>query len=135
MKAPLFTDTVTLYNRYRKGRETFWKRTVLKGVQWSQKAVRTANNSGSVVITTETNVTIPAGISGYMSPDAFAAAEDKTKAWTLAPDDLVMLGNSDTEISDNVTADVVCALGAVTIRTVKDNTLRPKLRTWKVVAI
>lgn len=135
MKAPFFTDTVTLYNRYKDGRATHWKRTVLRGVQWNQKAVRTADNSGSVIITTETSVTVPGNMPGHVSPAVFAATENKSGAWTLAPDDMILFGENEAEITGNVTADDICALGAVTIRSVKDNTLRPRLKTWKVVAI
>lgn len=135
MRSPLFTDTVTLYNHYRQDRADCWKRTVLRGVQWAQKIVRTAGSTGSVVVTTETSITIPDDVTGYASPQDFAAAADKTALWTLAPDDLVMLGESSVEIVNEVTEDDVCALGAVTIRSVKDNTLRPRLKNRKVVAI
>ncbi len=135
MKAPLFTDTITVYNRYRDGKTTHWKRTVLKGVQWSQKTVRTADNNGSVIITTETSITVPGDLPSHVNPAEFAAAADKSRIWTLAPDDMILPGEFETEISGSNTADDICALGAVTIRSVKDNTLRPMLKTWKVVAI
>lgn len=134
MKAPLFTDTITLYNHYREGRTDRWKRTVLHGVQWTQKTVRTASNNGSVVVTTETNITIP-DRDGYAKPLDFAQAADKSGLWTLAPDDLVLLGESIVEVVNEVTTDDLCTLGVVTVRSVEDNTLRPRLKHWKVVAI
>lgn len=134
MKAPLFTDTITLYNHYREGRVDHWHRTVLNCVQWTQKTVRTASNNGSVVVTTETSITIP-NRGGYAKPIDFAQAVDKTDLWTLAPDDLILLGESIVEVVNEVTADDLGALGAVVIRSVKDNTLRPQLKHWKVVAI
>ena len=43
----LFTDTVTIYNKIS---DTEWKRTVVEGVQWSDKSEK-INNNGKVSIT------------------------------------------------------------------------------------
>ena len=142
MTTSLFTDTITLYNHYRHGREKYWQRTVLRGVQWKQKIVHTASDTGSVVVITETSVTIPVDVDAnwrvYVRPLEFSMAEDKENLWTLSPadgGDLMIYGECMTEISGDVTADDLCKLGAVVVKAAKDNTLRQYLKHWKVVAI
>lgn len=142
MSGPLFTDTVTVYNHYRENRADFWQRTVLRGVQWRQKVVQSSDSAGSIVLSTETSVTIPAGVDAgeraYAAPSDFQTAEDRSSFWTLNPasgDDFLLPGEHTEELTDSMTADELLALGGVVIRAVRDNTIRPLLRTWKVTAI
>lgn len=51
----LFTDTVTVYNKIS---DTEWKRTVVEGVQWSDRTDR-VNNNGKVSVVHLTTVTFP----------------------------------------------------------------------------
>ena len=51
----LFTDTVTIYN---KTSDTEWKRTVVEGVQWSEKTDRT-NADGKISVAPYISVTFP----------------------------------------------------------------------------
>lgn len=53
----LFTDTVTIYNKIS---DTEWKRTVVKGVQWSGKNDKT-NTNGRISVAHYVSVTFPQG--------------------------------------------------------------------------
>lgn len=121
---PLFTDDVTAYHHTRQGRTDVWTRRVLHGVQWRQKTVRTslANDAGKIVYATETSVTIPV-----------PAASD---GLTLAPEDVLVFGVCAAEIAGGYTEDdLIREHGAVIVQSVADNTLRPRLRSWKVVCV
>ena len=120
---PLFTDTVTAYHRTRQGRADIWTRRELRGVQWRQ-TVRTAlaNEAGKILYAAETTVTIPA-------PAAPGGL-------TLAPGDVLVFGACAAEISEEYTEDdLIRGHGAVIVQSVADNTLRPRLRSWKVVCV
>ena len=111
---PLFTDTVTAYHRTREGRTDIWTRRELRGVQWRQKTVRTAlaNEAGTIPA--------PAAPGGL----------------TLAPGDVLVFGACAAEISEEYTEDdLIRGHGAVIVQSVADNTLRPRLRSWKVVCV
>ena len=51
----LFTDVVTIYNKIS---ETEWKRTIVKGVQWSEKEEK-QNNSGRISVAKYVSITFP----------------------------------------------------------------------------
>ena len=51
----LFTDTVTIYNKIS---DSEWKRTVVKGVQWSDKTEK-KNENGKISIARYASVTFP----------------------------------------------------------------------------
>lgn len=53
----LFTDTVTLYHKIS---ESEWSRTVVEGVQWSDKTDKT-NNNGKISVAQYVSVTFPEG--------------------------------------------------------------------------
>lgn len=53
----LFTDTVTIFNKLPDGT---WKRTIVDGVQWSDKSERSKEN-GKVSVAKYTSVTFPEG--------------------------------------------------------------------------
>ena len=53
----LFTDTVTIYNKIS---DTEWKRTVVEGVQWSDKTEK-KNDGGKISIAHYVSVTFPEG--------------------------------------------------------------------------
>ena len=108
-----FTDTVTLY---RKNSEQY-TRHVLTGVQWRQKAER-LNDNGKLSFAAVTSVTIPGEI-----------------AASIKLGDVMVLGVGP-ELTDKYT---IAHLRAdcptyCTVRAVTDNTLRPQLRHWKVIA-
>lgn len=51
----LFTDTVTIYNKIS---DTEWKRTVVNGVQWSDKTEK-QNNNGKISVARYVSITFP----------------------------------------------------------------------------
>lgn len=53
----LFTDTVTIYNKIS---DTEWKRTVVRGVQWSDKTEK-QNNNGKISVARYVSITFPQG--------------------------------------------------------------------------
>lgn len=53
----LFTDTVTVYNKIS---DTKWKRTVVEGVQWSDKNDK-QNDNGKISVAQYASVTFPEG--------------------------------------------------------------------------
>lgn len=53
----LFTDTVTIYNKIS---DTEWKRTVVVGVQWSDKTEK-QNDNGKISIARYASITFPEG--------------------------------------------------------------------------
>ena len=53
----VFTDTVTIYNKIS---DTEWKRTVVSGVQWTDKTEK-RNENGQISVTKYASVTFPLG--------------------------------------------------------------------------
>lgn len=53
----LFTDTVTIYNKIS---DSEWKRTVVSGVQWSDKTEK-KNENGKISIARYASITFPEG--------------------------------------------------------------------------
>lgn len=53
----LFTDTVTIYNKIS---DSEWKRTVINGVQWSDKTEK-KNENGKISVARYASVTFPDG--------------------------------------------------------------------------
>lgn len=137
----LFTDTVTIYNSY----GTTWKRTVLKGVQYTNKTVVTVSSDGKANIAKTTNVTIPdtADTSGkqYIDSALYAklttAEVDNYYTLDIAKGlDLIAKGELTQEIdgttyrTKNLKADYT---NVVTIRSIADNRGRDFLKNVKVV--
>ncbi len=138
MTSPLFGDTITVYNHLRIGRESAWKRTVIRGVQIYQKVKNDFTNNGESVYLTETSITIPytadSGGKAYVPPDKFTG-----EGWTLNPadgQDVIILRECEREIGPDYSVDMLIKeYGAFTIKAATDNTRRPRLRTWKVVCV
>lgn len=53
----LFTDTVTIYNKIS---DSEWKRTVVEGVQWTDKTEK-KNENGKIIIVRYASITFPDG--------------------------------------------------------------------------
>lgn len=118
MMHPLFGDTVTLYQP----NGIAWTRTILQGVQWRQRVERTASADGVLHVQTVTSVTIPP--EQYPAGGISAAGQD------------VMVPGTGPQITGAYTlADLKRAYpGYCTVRAVRDNTMRPGLKHWKVTA-
>lgn len=76
----LFTDAVTIYNKIS---DTEWKRTVVEGVQWSNKTEK-KNENGKISIARYASITFPDGTYDGLALDSskeedcivFGAVED-----------------------------------------------------------
>lgn len=142
MKNP-FTETVTIYNHSVEDRVDKWRRTVIKGVQWTGRRVNSFGATGQSVLQTEIILTIPidAGTGGkaYVDPKTYDVALDKSGKWTLNPangDDVVVYGECFSEITDDFSIDDLAKEQTlVTIMAVSDNTKRRLGKNWKVSAV
>lgn len=95
----MFNDTVTIYNKYKEAGREHWHRRVVTGVNWTDIRGAVARKTG-VTPTDSFSLIIPqAAMRGYVKPMAFSALEDKKEAWTVAPEDTVVLGALDVEIT------------------------------------
>lgn len=114
MTHPLFSDTVTVYQK--NGEQ--YTRHVLKGVQWRQKVER-LNDNGKLALAAVTSVTIPEGVE-----------------MAVRPGDVLVLG-AGPEIAEEYTIARLKAENATycTVKAIADNTLRPRLKHWKVTAV
>lgn len=128
MSSVLFTDTVTLFNHY-KGQ---WFKTVLPAVQWKDKVTKTVDTSGRIVATPEVSLTVPER-AGYIEPKAFTGTGFTFGTGNL---DVIVLRKIDEEITADFTiTSLRKKYGHVaTIYAVSDNTLRPQMKHWKVMA-
>ena len=142
MRSP-FTETITLYNSAVEDRVQVWRRTVIRGVQWTQRRRINFDTNGRSVYETETSVTIPfdADADGktYLAPKEYQAAESHDAVWTLNPangDDVIVYGECPWNISEAYTLDDLNReYGYVSIHAVSDNTARAHLKNWKVAAV
>lgn len=112
----LFTDTVTAFHQ----QNGAWTKTELRGVQWKAKTERT-NDGGRSATKTVVSVTIPesVGVQGI--------TEDGNTVLVLGTAPAI----TGTYTIGQLRKDkkTYC-----TVRSITDNTLRPKLKHWKVTA-
>lgn len=138
-----FTETITLYNHSIENRVDKWRRTVIRGVQWTGRRVNSFGATGQSVFQTEISLTIPidadTGGKAYVDSKTYDVALDKSDKWTLNPadgDDVVVYGECFSEITDSFTVDDLAKEQTmVTIMAVADNTKRRFGKTWKVSAV
>lgn len=122
MSHPLFGDTVTLYRKIRQDSRDSYTRHLLVGVQFRQKIDRELNG-GIASLRTVTSITIPQNIGAGLMPGPMQG-------------DVIVLGTG-----PEITAEYpITTLRRehptyCTVQAVSDNTLRPHLRHWKVVAV
>ena len=117
----LFTDTVTIYN---KTPQETWTRTVVKGVQWSEKTDK-QNDNGKLKIVRYASLTFPEGTYEGLTLD------------TYNEEDCIVFG----EVNDEVTTEKGHRIGDLLkkyprsglIRSVNDTSNRSYLKHIKVV--
>mgnify|MGYP001836607065 FL=1 len=136
----MFNDTVTFYN-YNEDTES-WKKTVIKGCQWSAETVKTVSTDGKLNISKVVNITIP--IERAVMPEKYVdyrlynAQTVRDGLFTINPTtnmDVAVLGECEADITAKYTlSQLVREHVAATVSSVTDNTLRPRLRNIKVVA-
>lgn len=122
MSHPLFNDVVTLYHK----ENDIYTRYVLSGVQWRQKVERFSYQRGSAGVfdlKTVTTVTVPFGTK---FADRFSPSEGDVLVLGAGPE----LTAAFTVADLKKTNPTYC-----TVRAVSDNTLRPRLKHWKVYAV
>lgn len=137
----LFNDKCTIYNHVETTTGETWKRTVIKGVQWSHNKVESSVNGTSVREERIESVTIDFGRDygndTYIEPTAFHKLDDTTGYWTLDNRnklDVVCFGETpeiSTDFSFDDIRDNVQYCGTVT--RVSDNRNRDYLKSIKVM--
>lgn len=115
----LFTDTVTVYNKT----TSSWTRTVINGVQWSDKEDR-INNNGKIKVDRYASITFPEG------------TYDNIRLDPRQDENAILYG----EVSDEVTntashrlSDIIKRNKGGLIQSVNDNSNRDLLKNIKVV--
>ena len=117
----LFTDTVTIYNKIS---DTEWKRTVVDGVQWSDKTEK-QNNNGKISVARYVSVTFPEGT--YENLLLNSSNEEDCIIFGEVNDDVADLKGK--RISDLIKKYPKSGL----IKSVNDNSNRDTLENIKVV--
>lgn len=117
----MFTDTVTIYNKIS---DTEWKRTVVAGVQWSDKSDK-KNADGVVNVARYAVITFPEG--AYESIDLNAYNDGDCIVYGAVPD--VLNGTRGNRVSDLLERHKKSGV----IRSVNDNSNRTFLKNFKVV--
>lgn len=143
----LFTDTMTVYNYYRKEDtgEDMWNRSVVKGVQWSHNKSELSVSNGVQTENRVEHITIDFqksyGNKPYLPPNEYKKLppEETPCYWTLDAkkgQDILVLGETDREISREYRIKELEKdfQHAVTVTAVSDNRNRPRLKQIKVVA-
>lgn len=124
----IFREVITIYNHYRGA----WRRTVLHGVQWSNKIERTTDSQGKMYTVSEVSITVPER-EGYVPAKEYAG-----EGFTFGIDnlDVVVYGICTDEITDEYTITDLKKNHdkVVTVYAVKDNTNRQNLKHWRVSA-
>lgn len=128
MDSILFGDTVTVYNHCA-GK---WYKTVLEGVQWVSKTIKTVDSDGKIHVIPEIGLTVPFR-EGYTHPKQYAG-----EGFTFGIDnlDVVVLGDCPAEITGSYTITNLRKeyADSAIIYAVSDNTLRSFLKHWSVSA-
>lgn len=122
----MFTDTITLYNRYKTDGKERWQRRVVEGVSWTDTQGATTRKTGVTPANTFTLLIPKKCLEGYVEPQAFAALKDKAGKWTVAPQDTVALGAVAVEVTTTPGRDLA-GLDHVRTVTLVDTLLRGRL--------
>lgn len=137
----LFTDTATIYNHYRADNKDKFKRTVLKGVQWSHNKVQTTISNGTATENKVESLTFDFSRNyeneTYINPIEFGKEDDHSGHWTLnskGGKDMAVLGIG-SEITDTYTIKDLKADNQYfgVVAEVSDNRNRDHLKTIKAV--
>lgn len=140
----MFDKTITLYNHFKKNKTDFWQRTVINGCEYAYSMSKTVNQSGQVVLSEIITIRIPTNADAqdrkYIDCMNFARQDDVSQYWTINPKnnlDFVVCGLCNQEITENykVTQLSKDFLKTGTLKAFSDNTDKPMLRHYKVVAV
>ena len=117
----LFSDTVTIYNKIS---DTEWKRTVVEGVQWSDKTDK-QNNNGKISVARYASITFPEGT--YNGLTLSSSNEEDCIIFGKVED--AVSGTKGQRVSDLMKKYPKSGL----IKSVNDNSNRDMLKNIKVV--
>ena len=117
----LFTDDVTIYNKVS---DTEWKRTVVNGVQWSDKTEK-QNVNGKISVVRYASITFPKGTYDGLMLDA--SREEDCIVCGVVED--VVTGEKGNRISDLMKKYPKSGK----LKSVNDNSQRRRLQSVKVV--
>ena len=127
MSELLFTDTVTIYNRY----GDTWKRTVLEGVQWKEKYEHAIADNGALQVARYVSVTVPFR-SGYVPAKNY---QGDGFTFGLGNQDFIIYGDVPELITGSKSlSDLRKKCDVLTVCAVADNTNRANLKHWRVTA-
>lgn len=114
-----FTDTVTVYNKT----TSSWTRTVISGVQWSDKTDR-VNNNGKIKVDKYASITFPEGTYEGIRLDP------------RQDEDAILFGAVTDEVTSTAShrlSDIIKRNKGGIIQSVNDNSNRDHLKNIKVV--
>lgn len=90
------TENVTVINRTTENGIDVYHCHILQGVSWYGQN-KYSPNTGGLKAAKLYKIRIPAALlKGYIDPDQYTIAPDKTGLWTLAPGDKILLGQRGT---------------------------------------
>lgn len=133
----LCNETITVFNAVMDpdtGYDSYMP-TVIAGVSWYSTIESAVTDSG-LKAANKTTIRIPddADFSGrvYVSPEAYAAAEDRTGLFTLAQGDLIVHAAEPGPMTPAQLQEKYGG-GVVTVLGVTDNRRAPRAKHWRVV--
>lgn len=103
---PVFTDTITVYNRFKEAGKEQWQRRVISGVNWTDMIGAVIRKTGVTPAGSFTLVIPKASMAGYVTPEQFKVLEDRSEHWTVAVGDTVALGELQTEVTATPSKDL-----------------------------
>lgn len=122
----MFTDTVTIYNKYKADGKEHWQRRVVPGVNWTENQGAVARKTGVTPANGLTLLIPRAALKDYVPPQMFATMADRAGVWTVAAQDTVVLGDVAVEITATPGKDLA-GRGHVRTVTMVDSLLHGRL--------
>lgn len=129
MREP-FRDTVTLYHYFidPETRNDRWKRTILRGVQWTKREEKTMTANGVVQVADAVTLTIPFDV------------DSGRETWEIDARtnlDVIVLGAVTKELTEEYPLPALRREydSYATVKSVADNTNRRFLKHWSVTAV
>jgi hypothetical protein len=107
---------ITLYNKYIENRVEKWRREVIFFVVWEDTKSIQRISAGKLDANNAT-IFFPFALrTGYVTPKAWAALEDKSANWTLQEGDIIVRGAVTDEITEAVYEDEALVTPAFTVK-------------------
>lgn len=127
----MFTKTITIYNKKQEGRDDVWKRTIIEGVHYENvHGIKLGDRS--IQTDSSTEIVIPL-LDGFLKPKAYQQSTE-AGTWTLAPNDMIVLGRLSREITDSSDLEAYDDVRTIKSYDVVDYASDPSLNNLTVVA-